>query len=249
MNEVGIMTGRSRRWVLVGAALALLGLVAAGCGSTGTAPTGEASTGAAATGPAGPVTTLSHGDAEVFVSVEDLALQSDVVAVGQITGEREAVLESGVVPMVYATVRIEEVLKAPDSLRDLETWTVSVPDWTVQREEGISSELVPGRAILIFGEFIPADTAPISLPAPGVVGPVGGVAGLFDVSGDRAVARAPELLGAERAEAELRLRAEAESELLAEREVGRSARDRRAEGGEPPSLLEVPLQVVRDLSR
>ncbi len=99
----------------------------------------------------------------------------------------------------------------------------------------------PGQKILIFGEFIPAESAPISIPEPGVVSPIGGTQGLFDVSGNVATARSSEVLATRRVDAERVLRS---LEDVASKAQGKDGAEPERPAAPP---LGVPLDTIRDL--
>lgn len=195
----------NRSTKLLGVAVISVATFASACG-TSTSTSGTDQTATTSHGADQTATTI-HAEADSYNSLETLVRSADVVAIGTVSNDQERVLEDGVVPVVYVRVEVEEMLKQPEALTKSDQIVVSVLDWDVTRPDESGTRLSPGSRVLIAGEFISSDSAPIPIPEPGLVSPLGGATGLFDVQdGNQISARSPEILGATDAEADSRLR-------------------------------------------
>lgn len=89
--------------------------------------------------------------------------------------------------MAYYTIDVEDWVRDEPGLSEKGPVLVSVP----AEESGLPAvqQLRPGQRVVIFGDYISPESAPIAIPGSGLVTPLGGANGILDVAGDVATAR------------------------------------------------------------
>jgi len=130
-------------------------------------------------------------DFAVVPSVEGLVSDAEVIFIGTVKGIRTTSEEDGGLLMSYVDIDVLEFLAGEEAVSDPDEIVVSVPDLSTGFDP--ASTLKAGEQVMIFGEYISSDEAPIAIPKVGLIAPLGGSIGILDVDGTSLQARSLEL--------------------------------------------------------